>query len=421
MRGQYTDGSDSKLLINWYCGKDVAINANPAKGGNVTMTSATMGMVGIGTGTPTAKLDVLGTFKLRDGSQGANKVLVSNADGVASWQEPSTIDDGKWALNGTDIYRLTGNVGIGTSTPTAKLDVIGGIKGSGDFISNGFMQSALGYKFPDGSIQTTATFSLGSQSSPFQEIYVNNYIKIGTNSLWLNSGAGGNNEIYTTNGALVINPVGVSVGGGPASTGENTYINPTLGNVAIGTTFSGGKLTIGHSFDNGNGRANHIYLTDPTNNKIKGYIGINKNTAAGIDMDKEYLSIQAVEENVHWMNIVLGLNGGNVGIGTEDTKGYRFAVNGNMIAEEIVVKHYTNWPYFVFNKEYQLTSLEQIEDFIRKNNHLPNVPSEKEVQENGISLGKMDAILLQKIEELTLYILEQNKRIAKLEQNKLND
>lgn len=102
---------------------------------------------------------------------------------------------------------------------------------------------------------------------------------------------------------------------------------------------------------------------------------------------------------------------GNMGIGTTDTQGYKFAVKGDMIAEEIVVKLYANWPDYVFGEKYNLKSLEDVEEFINENNHLPNVPSEAQVKEDGINLGEMDAILLQKIEELTLYTINQQKLI----------
>jgi len=102
---------------------------------------------------------------------------------------------------------------------------------------------------------------------------------------------------------------------------------------------------------------------------------------------------------------------GNVGIGTADTQGYKLAVKGSMIAEEMFVKLYANWPDYVFAKEYELKSLVEVEAFIQENNHLPNVPSEKEVKEEGINLGEMDAILLQKIEELTLYTIAQQKQL----------
>ncbi len=107
----------------------------------------------------------------------------------------------------------------------------------------------------------------------------------------------------------------------------------------------------------------------------------------------------------------------NVGIGTMNTQGYRLAVAGSMVAEEIVVKLQTNWPDFVFEKDYKLPSLDEIEIYIRSTGHLMDVPSANEVKENGIKLGEMDAKLLQKIEELTLYAIEQKREIEKLEIN----
>jgi hypothetical protein len=105
---------------------------------------------------------------------------------------------------------------------------------------------------------------------------------------------------------------------------------------------------------------------------------------------------------------------GNVGIGTTKVSGFKLSVEGKMRAREIQVNTAT-WADFVFADDYQLNSLTEVENYITKNNHLPDVPSEKEVIEEGINLGEMDAILLRKIEELTLYIIEQDKRIKDLE------
>jgi len=111
----------------------------------------------------------------------------------------------------------------------------------------------------------------------------------------------------------------------------------------------------------------------------------------------------------------LNYKDGSVGVGTADTKGFKFAVKGNIGAEEVQVKA-NYWSDFVFNDDYKLKDLEEVESFIEENNHLPDIPSEKEVKDKGINLGDMDAKLLQKIEELTLYIIEMNKEVKTLNQ-----
>ncbi|MGP1994265.1 tail fiber protein [Zobellia laminariae] len=107
-----------------------------------------------------------------------------------------------------------------------------------------------------------------------------------------------------------------------------------------------------------------------------------------------------------------GTNGiyydGNVGIGTADTKGYKLAVNGNIHTQEVKVDT-EGWPDFVFEKDYQLPSLEEVKKHIEEKGHLINIPSAKEVESTGVELGGMNKLLVEKIEELTLYILEQHQ------------
>lgn len=98
----------------------------------------------------------------------------------------------------------------------------------------------------------------------------------------------------------------------------------------------------------------------------------------------------------------------NLAIGTYNAGGYRLSVAGKIRAEE--VKVCTGWADFVFADDYSLASLSEIEQYLKENKHLPDIPSEAEVLENGIELGAMDAKLLQKVEELTLYAIEQNKK-----------
>ena len=107
---------------------------------------------------------------------------------------------------------------------------------------------------------------------------------------------------------------------------------------------------------------------------------------------------------------------GDVSIGTTDSHGYRLAIAGKAVAEEIVVKLQGTWPDYVFSNEYKLPSLTEVEQFIRINKHLPQVPRAQDVEENGLPLGDMNAILLKKIEELTLYMIalkKENENLTK--------
>nr|WP_298793781.1 fibronectin type III domain-containing protein [uncultured Allomuricauda sp.] len=100
---------------------------------------------------------------------------------------------------------------------------------------------------------------------------------------------------------------------------------------------------------------------------------------------------------------------GDVVIGTSSVpSGYKLAVDGNIRTREIRVDQDT-WPDYVFEEGYDLPTLEEIQKHIEEKGHLPNIPSAKEVKVNGFELGEMDKLLLEKIEELTLHTIEQQK------------
>jgi hypothetical protein len=104
----------------------------------------------------------------------------------------------------------------------------------------------------------------------------------------------------------------------------------------------------------------------------------------------------------------------SVGIGTSNTFGYKLAVGGSIGAKCAFVESLSAWPDFVFSKEYveyQLMPLKDLELFVRINNRLPNIPSAKEVEENGINLGEMVTRLVQTNEEQVLYIIDLQKQI----------
>jgi hypothetical protein len=131
---------------------------------------------------------------------------------------------------------------------------------------------------------------------------------------------------------------------------------------------------------------------------------------------KLQLQTHSVTDGV-WNTGILIDNVGNVGIGTTTPGSFKLAVEGKIGAHEIVVTT-AGWPDFVFEPTYNLMPLSELNTYIQENKHLPEIPTTAEVEENGISVGEMNAKLLQKIEELTLYVIELKE--DHVEQNKLN-
>ena len=117
---------------------------------------------------------------------------------------------------------------------------------------------------------------------------------------------------------------------------------------------------------------------------------------------------QATNPAIERMRIA---SNGNVGIGTSQPDA-QLTVKGKIHAEEIKVDLNVPGPDYVFEKDYQLKSLEEVEKFVSVNKHLPEIPAASVMEKEGIGMGEMQMKLLQKIEELTLYSIEQNKKLA---------
>jgi hypothetical protein len=108
-------------------------------------------------------------------------------------------------------------------------------------------------------------------------------------------------------------------------------------------------------------------------------------------------------------SVLITDDNGNIGLGTATPDpAYKLSVNGKIRAKEIKVE--TGWADFVFDQDYKLLSLSAVKSYIEKHHHLPGVPSEKNVVENGLNLGEINKILTEKIEELTLYLIESEKK-----------
>jgi hypothetical protein len=111
---------------------------------------------------------------------------------------------------------------------------------------------------------------------------------------------------------------------------------------------------------------------------------------------------------------------GNVGIGTTNTQGYKLAVNGGIIAEEVKVVTDVPEADYVFKNNYNLMPLNQVEQYVNEHQHLPEVPSTEQFKKDGYKVGEMDELLLKKVEELTLYVIDlkkENERLAKEVEN----
>jgi len=105
---------------------------------------------------------------------------------------------------------------------------------------------------------------------------------------------------------------------------------------------------------------------------------------------------------------------GNLCIGTTDNQGYKLAVKGEIGAKKVTLENTDNWPDYVFEKDYELMNINDLENFVTENKHLPGIPNKEEIVKNGHDIGEINRLLLEKMEEMTLYIIDLQKQINEL-------
>lgn len=256
---------------------------------------------------------------------------------------------------------------------------------------NVFMGSSVGENITTGYRNTFIGYFSGSQSTTTHNntcigYAAGSYITTGYCNVFLGDGAG--HKSYTGIG----NTVTGFFAGYWASGSYNVLNGYKAGYYADGSN----NVFIGDSagFSNTSGSAN-IFLGNKAGSNETGSNKLfidNSETSSPLiygEFDNDFVTVN-----------------GKLGIGTTSIPtGFDLAVAGKIIVTEVKVEALP-WSDFVFKDDYKLMSIASLKSYIQENNHLPDIPSEAEVQSEGISLGEMDALLLQKIEELTLYVIE---------------
>ncbi|MCX6317433.1 MAG: hypothetical protein NTW29_09100 [Bacteroidetes bacterium] len=325
------------------------------------------GSVSVGTNISGAGLSVNGPFTLADGTQGAGKVLVSNAAGLASWQAISTTGSSQWTTTGSDIYYNTGNVGIGTATPVYKLDITGTVHASGSLA----LGSSVG-----GSWEVYGTYSRFSSNATTDALELFTKKNISNIFLRVNNGGRGLTLNGLTGNLLFMGGSGETLSGigNNNGSGDLTFLYSSAANVQT----EGARLTNQGNFGLGTSSPS-VKLDVAGDAKISGILKIATDNFPA-------------------------------------TGNYKLAVGGDIIAEKVRVKlQSSGWPDFVFEPTYELPGIQEIEKFILEHKHLPGVPAAATIEKEGLDLGDGQALLLKKIEELTLHLIEVNKRVQKLE------
>lgn len=318
-----------------------------------------------------------------------------------------------------------GQMGIGTSTPVSLLTISAAnasIQLQNGILNRGFLQAVGGdVKLGTNSTNTTGSLLFQTKQIDRMSIDQNGQVGIGTtapsSALTIN---GANPILQLRNndidkGFLQISGDNIKIG---------TNLSNNTGNVIIRTNGvdrmnvdEGGSVTIGD--------ANDGYLL--INSDQPGVTLQKSNlTHANIYVDDntgDFIIEKTIQGNGRMVlrpaqgagyNVYINENGQfNFGTGLHPN-GYRFSIEGNVIATGFTTQSVANWPDYVFEKNYRLRSLNEVNEFIRANKHLPGIPSAAEIEKEGLELTDISKRLMEKVEELTLYILQQQEQIDEL-------
>jgi len=303
------------------------------------------------------------------------------------------------AIAQTNTFPSSGNVGIGTTNPQAKLSVLGGIAKLTTIGIDGTFDNIIKYGHQS-DLESSTTYANrwhGIDATITAGDAASNKLKF---RLY---GGGYGNEIPKDVMTLLGNG---NVGIGTSSPNEKLEIE---GNLRISNGENCSIFPTGHSLTFG-GRQDYAHVS---------YIfrpswGTPSSTYSNFQLQN------ATNNGVFTTAVMLTtdggssyINSGNVGIGTSNPA-YKLDVLGTIRAKEVLV-NLDGGADFVFEKGYKLLPIEHVANYVQENKHLPDIPSANDMVKNGVSMGDMQVKLLQKVEELTLYAIQQNKKIETLE------
>ena len=347
-------------------------------------------------------------------STAINQALLPNATGGSGTTNYLPKFTGTTTLGNSAIYESAGSIGIGTTSPSYKVDVR--TTGTSTLMNISKAWTGTGTtNFPLLLVGNTYTFGYGTgiQAGGGQtgvKGTASNGDQTGYGIYGLGFGATGDTYgVYGTASTTAGTSYGVygTVTAGSGWAGYFVGKGYFSGNLGLGVTSAATRLQIDGGTDAGLGSGGFITngLTTSTNLVLDNNEIMARNNGAASTL---YL-------NNDGGNISMCYSSGSVMIGASvPATGYLFSVDGKIMCEELKVQMSESWPDYVFADEYKLPSLYELEKQIKLNKHLPGIPSAKEVEANGFEVGEMQANMMEKIEELTLYIIELQKQIDQL-------